>query len=449
MAENETPPVTLFYSYSHADEALRNELADHLVPLERAGLIEVWHDREMLPGDTVDDEIARKLQAVDIVLALISPSFIKSSYCYDIEFKNAIERHRRGEARVVPVVLRPCQWQLTPLKDLLALPTDGKAVTTWPNRDDAFNDVARGLARLAQTMQRTVVGPSPAVPQGPAPTRRREPQPPPAAPVVQIGADPRRLPDLAVFKDVDAPWCPEMVVIPAGEFLMGSPEDEEGHETEEGPQHRVIIGYRFALGRYAVTFEEFDHFCDETKQYKPHDQYWGRDRRPVVNVSWQDSIAYGEWLSRRMGKPYGLPSEAEWEYACRAGTTTPFSFGKTISSRDANYNGTYTYGLGPAGVYRERSREVGRFPANPFGLHEMHGNVWEWVEDIWHDAYRGAPANGTEWTDGKSKESTHVRVVRGGAWNTQPRYLRSAYRLRYPPDHAAATLGFRVARTLR
>ena len=153
MQRDGAAPIKLFYSYSHKDEALRNELADHLFPLQRAELIEVWHDREMLPGDTVDEEIARKLRSADLVLVLVSPSFIQSEYCWDIELAKAIKRHERGEARVVPVVLRPCQWQLTPLKDLLVMPTDGRAVTDWPNRDNAFNDVAKGIARLATAMR--------------------------------------------------------------------------------------------------------------------------------------------------------------------------------------------------------------------------------------------------------------------------------------------------------
>src|SRR5512144_466570 len=153
MQSGGAAPIKLFYSYSHRHEELRNELAEHLFPLQRAGLIEVWHDREMLPGDTVDEEIARKLRTADLVLVLVSPSFIKSEYCWDIELKNAIERHERGEARVVPVVLRPCQWQLTPLKHLLAIPTDGRAVINWPNRDTAFDDVARGVAKLATAMR--------------------------------------------------------------------------------------------------------------------------------------------------------------------------------------------------------------------------------------------------------------------------------------------------------
>ena len=383
----------------------------------RCGVPEVWHDREMLPGDTVDEEIAQKLRTADLVLVLVSPSFINSEYCWDIELKNAIERHERGEARVVPVVLRPCQWQLTPLKNLLAMPTDGRAVTNWPDRDTAFNDVARGIAKLATAMRQkgskeadpAAAGAKPVASQGsPGPPSPLHPGPLPRAgegdsadaagtprpPAGEGGTrdsgrvrggarvDPRDLPDFAVFRDVDEPWCPEMVVIPAGSFLMGSPPSEPERSKYEGPHHRVTIDYRFAIGRYAVTFEEYDHFCEETNREKPADQGWGRSRQPAINVSWQDAMAFCGWLGKETGKPYRLPSEAEWEYACRAATTTAFSFGETVTPSQVNYDGNYTYAGSAKGVYRMRTVEVGGLPANPWGLHEMHGNAWEWVEDV-------------------------------------------------------------------
>lgn len=450
--EDAAKPISLFYSYSHKDEELRNELGDHLVALERAGLIEVWHDREMLPGDTVDDEIARKLQTANLVLVLVSPSFIRSEYCYDTEMTKAIERHERGEARVVAVVLRPCQWQLTPLKPLLALPTDGKPVTEWPNRDTAFNDVAKAIAKLADKMRgmgRKAADPA-AVGAKPAPRGRGV------------------IPDLAVFRDIDAPWCPELVVLPKGEFVMGSPMEEEGRSNDEGPQHNVMIGYRFALGRYPVTVGAYRPFVEATGRSHTGGMYvwtgseWKQDasknwqdpgfdqtdRHPVLGISWKDAKAYVEWLAKETGKPYRLPSEAEWEYACRAGTTTPFSFGETITTNQANYDGNYTYGKGPKGEYLQRTTEVGSYPENPWGLFDMHGNVWEWVEDVWHDDYQGAPTDGSAWTEGKGTKSSRSRVVRGGSWNYFPRFLRSADRDVAGPDDRSDIIGFRVARTL-
>ncbi|MDG4602305.1 MAG: formylglycine-generating enzyme family protein [Defluviicoccus sp.] len=256
------------------------------------------------------------------------------------------------------------------------------------------------------------------------------------------------LKDFEVFRDIDAPWCPEMVVIPSGTFLMGSPPGLEDREAHEGPQHRVTIGNRFALGKYAVRFSEYDHFCEVTKRKKPSDQGWGRGQRPVINVSWRDAVVYCEWLAKETGQPYRLPSESEWEYACRAGTTTPFSFGGTISPKQANYDGNYTYGGGSKGEYRQRTVPVGTLPANPWGLHEMHGNVWEWVADVWHDSYQGAPADGSAWTDGEGKDSSRYRVIRGGSWGHIPGFLRSAFRIWKVPVIRYFYLGFRLARTL-
>lgn len=263
-----------------------------------------------------------------------------------------------------------------------------------------------------------------------------------------VRVDPRELPDFTVFRDVDAPWCPEMVVIPAGKFLMGSPPDEKERDAAEGPQHPVWIGHRFAIGRYALTFEEYEHFCEQINREKPADEGWGRRRRPVINVSWHDAQAYVEWLWRETRQPYRLPSEAEWEYACRAGTTTPFSFGETVTPSQVNYDGNYTYAGGAKGVYRKRTVEVGSLPANAWGLHEMHGNVWEWLEDVWHGSYSGAPTDGSAWTDGEGKTSSGERVLRGGSWSRSPGDCRSAYRIRYVPGPRSSYRGFRVARTL-
>jgi formylglycine-generating enzyme required for sulfatase activity len=248
-----------------------------------------------------------------------------------------------------------------------------------------------------------------------------------------------RQPDFTVFRDVDVPWCPEMVALPAGEFLMGSPEDEEGRDSDEGPQHRVRIGSRFALGRYPVTFADYDHFCDMTQRQKPEDQSWGRGRRPVINVSWNDAKNYCEWLAEATGKPYRLPSEAEWEYACRAGTTTRYAFGGTITEKEANF-----------GLNLGKPTEVGAYPANVWGLHDMHGNVWEWITDHWQLSFEGldgVPADGNARVD----VNAHVdaeRMIRGGSWIDEASFLRSASRLMGEPGNRYGYLGFRCARTL-
>ena len=253
---------------------------------------------------------------------------------------------------------------------------------------------------------------------------------------------------LRVFVFRDCAECPEMVVVSGGSYEMGSPGDEAERSTNEGPQHRVRIPGPFAVGRYEVTFVEWDACVARggCNGYRPDDRGWGRGRRPVMNVSWEDAKSYVEWLSGETGKGYRLLGESEWEYVARAGTTGPFHFGGTISTDQANYDGNHTYGSGRKGVYPKKTVSVGSFPANGFGLHDVHGNVWEWVEDCWHEGYTGAPTDGSAWM---SSGDCGKRVLRGGSWNYEPRNLRSANR-----NWNSAGLrdyyngGFRIARTL-
>ncbi len=245
----------------------------------------------------------------------------------------------------------------------------------------------------------------------------------------------------------DCPSCPEMVAVPAGEFLMGSPESERGRGKDEGPQHRVAFGEPFAVGKFEVTFAEWDTCVAEGGcTQKPGDEGWGRGRHPVINVSWNDATQYTGWLSKKTGKAYRLLSEAEWEYAARGVTktsdpSTPFSTGATINYRQANYDANFTYGSGPQGLYRQKTVDAGSLPRNAFGLHEMHGNVWEWVQDCYKPSYEGAPDDGSAVTSGDCS----LHILRGGAWNYYPRLLRSAYRYATAPEVRLNNAGFRVA----
>jgi formylglycine-generating enzyme required for sulfatase activity len=452
-------PISLFYSYSHRDEDLRLTLQRHLSALRRAGLIAEWHDRNIEAGDEWAREIDRNLATADIILLLISADFIDSDYCWSVETKKALARHDRGEAVVIPVILRPCRWGITPFAKLQSAPKDARPVTQWPDPDAAFDDVAAKIERVVLALRQRRM---------PAEAAAATASPPTAVEAEPVRSRPDDWPDFEVFRDIDASWCPELVVIPAGSFLMGSPADETERMESEGPQHRVTIGHRFGLGRYPLTVGQYGKFVEATgRRHEGGLHVWTgkdwkmdagkswrdpgfaqEDRHPVVGVSWRDAIAYCEWLTKETGQRYRLPSEAEWEYACRAGTETPFSFGATITTDQANYDGNYTYGAGRKGSYRERTTEVGTFPANPWGLYDLHGNVWEWVEDVWHDTYQGAPADGSAWTDGKGKESSRARVLRGGSWGGNPRFLRSARRYGDGPDLRGDDNGFRVARTL-
>jgi len=233
----------------------------------------------------------------------------------------------------------------------------------------------------------------------------------------------------------DCEQCPQMVEVPAGGFMMGSPASERGRGDDEGPLHRVRVG-KFAVGVYAVTFEEWDAcVADGGWEYRPEDKGWGRGRRPVIHVSWEDAQFYVIWLSAKTGKHYRLLSESEWEYAARAGATTAYYFGNTISHKQANYRG------GPG-----RTAPVGTYPPNAFGLYDMHGNVWEWVQDCWNEDYAGAPSDGNAWEEGDV--DCNRRVLRGGSWSSGPWGLRSAFRNRNTAGFRGFNLGFRVARTL-
>ncbi len=241
---------------------------------------------------------------------------------------------------------------------------------------------------------------------------------------------------------LDCSDCPEMVVIPAGEFTMGSPADEPFRGAETA--HRVTITHPFAVSKFEITFDEWDSCVNEggCGGYRPDDEGWGRGKRPVVNISFGNAKAYVAWLSGKAGKPYRLLSEAQWEYAARAGSTTPFAFGATLSPRVANFDSRVD-GSGAPDPDRQKTAPVGTFPANAFGLHDMHGNVAEWVEDCWNENYTAAsPTDGSAWLDG----DCNGRVVRGGSWEEYQGDLRSAARTANGVNDAFYTDGLRVAR---
>ena len=248
--------------------------------------------------------------------------------------------------------------------------------------------------------------------------------------------------DAAVFKD--CAHCPEMVTIPAGSFLMGSPatETHRGAET----QHRVTIAAPFAVSRDEITFAQWDACVTDggCGGYRP-DAPWGRGRMPVVNVNWNNAKAYVQWLSRKTGKRYRLLSKAEWEYAARGGAVTAFAVGPTLSARDANFDAGQKTDLNPKGPMRGRTVAVGTFKPNGFGLHDMHGNVWEWVEDCWNEDYGPAlPADGAPARPG----DCNGRVLRGGSWEDGAADLRLAARVASAAGDRSWSDGIRVAREL-
>ena len=246
-----------------------------------------------------------------------------------------------------------------------------------------------------------------------------------------------------VFKD--CPACPQMIEVPAGAFAMGSPASEAGRAEDEGPVREVTLAEAFAIGVREVTYAEWEACAADggCGGHLPSDWSWGGGGQPVMDVTWEQARSYAEWLAAKTGEEYRLPTEAEWEYAARAGTETPFYTGATISTEQANYDGALPpYGAGEAGESRARTTAAGTFAANGFGLRDMHGNVAEWTLDCYAPSYRDAPADGAA----VESENCAERVVRGGSWRDGPEELRSANRDRRGAGAYSNTLGFRVAR---
>ena len=290
--------------------------------------------------------------------------------------------------------------------------------------------------------------PTPAPAPAPTPQRTPAPQPPPAAAPAPPPAPAPAVTATAPSGSTSAPsasgarpgdvfrdcqGCVEMLVLPAGTFDMGS-------TTEyENPPHRVTIAKPFAIGKNEVTFDQWDAcVADGGCKHRPDDREWGRGDRPVINVSWLDAKAFVAWLSQKTGQTYRLPSEAEWEYAARGGTNSPYWWGRDVGSRQANCRECNTGSS-------QQTSTIGSYKANPFGLNDTAGNAAEWVEDCWNDNYRGAPQNGSPWLTGQCR----LRVLRGGAFDSAAKYLRSTARFRYDSDVRYSANGFRVVRELQ
>lgn len=291
--------------------------------------------------------------------------------------------------------------------------------------------------RLAENRLKTLrasIAPAPPAPSPVAvvtPAPAPQPTPQPASTGYTVGQS---------FKD--CPDCPEMVVIPTGSFMMGS---NDGYSSEK-PVHRVEISYWLAVGKYEVTFEEWDACVAAGGcSHKPDDENWGHGRRPVMNVSWNDAQEYVRWLSQKTGQRYRLLSESEWEYAARAGSRTRYSWGDAASHEYANYGKDECCGgLASGRDQWVHTAPVGSFVANAFGLHDMHGNVWEWVQDCKTDNYNGVPNNGVAV---ESNNCTTRRVLRGGSWFNNPYDIHAAIHVSVTPGHRDNGSGFRLART--
>ncbi len=473
--------LDVFISYSRRDEELKDELVNyHLKLLQREGKINTWQDRDIEAGAEWATEIKTNLEKADVVLLLITRHFLASDYCYETEMQRAVQRHHEGTARVIPIILEPCGWKYSDFKHLQVLPKDGKPLTSWDKQAEAFFDVEEGIRRVVDALNAERQR------QAEAAQRQRQEKDRRQREAEQLNQQR----EAAKHQHAEAQWLAqeqqqrlatalgislnalsivefqavrvnetgniselqpgqvstfredlgngiglEMVAIPAGEFVMGSPVEEENRRDSESPQHMVTVP-SFFMGRFPVTQAQYQAVMGANPS-----NFKG-DNRPVEQVSWDDAMTFCEKLSERTGRTYRLPSEAEWEYACRAGTTTPFHFGPTITADLVNYDGNYTYGAAPKGKYRGQTTDVGSFPPNAFGFYDMHGNVWEWCLDHWHYSHEGAPTDGSgRLSSGESK----LRLLRGGSWDAIPRLCRSAYCSWFARGRGDNDFGFRVA----
>jgi formylglycine-generating enzyme required for sulfatase activity len=394
----------------------------------------------------------------EVLLALIGPGWIEATdpktKSRRLDNPSDFVRIEIGEAlaRDIPVV--PVLIDGTPMPDIDLLPNSLKELV---DRQAEFvdcrtfdADVGRLIKKLRLTQgvgQSAPIQPAAAPPRGASGTDRMR-----AEGRIEVDSNFIRGAPEGWFKPgagttecfKDHEHGPELVVVPAYEFSMGSTDYDS-----EKPVHKVAIPSPFAVGRFAVTFAEWDACVADggCKGYRPDDRGWGRDRRPVINVNWDDAKRYIDWLNAKTGKTYRLLSEAEREYVTRAGTTTPFWWGAAITPRQANYDGSAEpyKGGGAKGEYRRQTVPVDSFEANPWGLFNVHGNVWEWCEDAWHGNYNGAPTDGSAWLQ---RGDASRRVVRGGSWLNDPPVLRAANRSSVASVNRYFDLGFRLARTL-
>jgi formylglycine-generating enzyme required for sulfatase activity len=429
----------IFLAHAHEDKPqVRKLYAD----LQARGLDPWLDEKDLVGGQIWKVEIPKAIRRADVFLACLSKRSVGKRGFVQQELREALSAYGERPADsvyIIPVRFDDCAVPHLQTPDHGLSLQDIHWVDLWQDGgfDRLVSAIEHALGVVASPTGARDEARAAIIPIG----NLTEHQPAQEAPK-EAGSLPT--PGTA-FRDIDEPWCPELVVIPPGEFMMGSTEAERQWAVEHGadpewlenekPRHLVKIGYSLAVGRFPVTFEEYDRFADATKRERPVDNDWGRGRRPVLYMSWHDAAAYCGWLTRETSQEYRLLTEAEWEYACRAGTATRFWWGDEITPENANY-----------GRNVGKTSEVGNYPENPFGLYDMHGNVWEWVEDHWSASYIGAPDDGSAVpTEG---DGDTRRAMRGGSWFVPPGDLRSALRSANWDVVQDGNFGFRIARTL-
>jgi len=496
-----TPPPErnqLFISYSHVDRGWVERLQTMIRPLVRSHGLRLWDDSQIQPGDKWREAIETALAAAKVALLLVSPDFLASEFVNNSELPQllaAAEAEEEG-LRILWVPVRPSLVRRTPISAYQGLGDPGRPLARMDpvEQEEALVEIALAIEKAlaprqdspsaaAKTLGDSAGGPRQAATpksgssvlsgadrQAVAADRSGAVQPEVAqAEAAEPSALPvslqRFLTSTCLLRQEGGRWsmerCPlqvegyredlgggvalSMVKIPAGCFSMGSPEDEPERSDDEGPQHEVTLG-AFFMAQTPITQAQWRAVAGWQKverDLEPDPSRFKGANRPVEQVSWLDALEFCRRLNQRTGQRYGLPSEAQWEYACRAGSSTSFHFGATLTPELANYDGNEVYGNGPKGTYRQQTINVASFPANGWGLHDMHGNVLEWCADHWHESYNFAPGDDQPWLI-PAAAADERRLLRGGSWFNNPRRCRSASRDLYRPVVAFDDVGFRV-----
>jgi formylglycine-generating enzyme required for sulfatase activity len=494
-----TPPLErdqLFISYSHVDRQWVERLQTMIRPLVRSHGLRLWDDSQIPPGAKWRQEIETALAAAKVALLLVSSDFLASEFVTNSELPQLLTAAEEEGLRILWVPVRPSLVRRTPISAYQALGDPGRPLARMDRveQEEALVEIALAIEMALAPRQNSPSAAAKA--RGDSAGRPRQAATPKSGSSVLPFSDRQAVaavrsgatqPEMAQPEAAEPPpatiplqhfatstcllrqeggrWSMErrslqvegyreelgegvaltMVKIPAGSFLMGSPGNEPERSEDEGPQHEVTLG-AFWMAQTPITQAQWRVVAGWQKverDLKPDPSRFKGANRPVEQVSWFDALEFCRRLSQRTGQRYGLPSEAQWEYACRAGSTTPFHFGATLTPELANYNGNHVYGNGPKGTYREQTIDVASFPANGWGLHDMHGNVLEWCEDHWHESYNFAPGDDQPWLIPAAADD-ELRLLRGGSWDYYPWDCRSAFRDLDRPGHSLDIVGFRV-----
>jgi formylglycine-generating enzyme required for sulfatase activity len=437
-------PKKILICYSKQDSAYLADLQKHLKPLQRSGLIQPWDDTKLLAGEDWDKTIKTELSSADIVILLVSVDMIATDYVWEIEMPKAIERHNAGEAIVIPVIIRPCDWEDLSFGLFNALPHKGKPVSSYTNPDKAWTQIVKQIKGSLGSQRSLVFGDeslgmsteSVDIPKDQAhlklnkECRRLKTKDRTRHTTITIkSAEDQRPKTKDPTKDL------EMITIQGGTFLMGDVLADNEYD-EEKPTHSVTLS-GFQMGKYPVSQAQWQAIMGENPAY------FRGDDLPIEQVSWEDVQEFIKKLNRKTRKKYRLPTEAEWEYAAReGGKKTRFGNGRLVAKPnrinfDCNRPHKKTYS--EVGEYIGKSTPVDTYRPNSLGLCDMSGNVWEWCSDWYGDYGKSATTNPKGVAKGINK------IIRGGSWCCDPRRCRVAYRYAHSPTYRSYDLGFRLA----